>query len=332
MSTRLQTINQLAEIVKNLKSPVAVVGHARPDGDCVGATVGLVEILKARGVDAFGMTPDPVPEYLRFLVKEVNWLEPDVKALEGRTIVTVDVADVKLIEALGSLSITLGIDHHISNILLAEKLFLDSDAGSTCQIIAELAREMGTINSLAATALYTGILTDTNRFMWGAKGRQFGRMLETSAWVVRQGADAMEIANLMMGTVKRSTLILQRRALEKAEFLEDGKIILVGMSEDDYRGTTDEDKELLKNFLRSIEGVEAAALVSEKAGFCKVSVRSRKESFRADILCGVFGGGGHKAAGGIGQGVKEPLSTFLPRFREALLLHWKAYGATATTP
>ena len=60
---------------------VAVVGHARPDGDCIGSQVALARVLRARGHEVVCLNPDPVPRRLQFLLNDVVFLRPD--ALRG---------------------------------------------------------------------------------------------------------------------------------------------------------------------------------------------------------------------------------------------------------
>src|SRR5688572_29765762 len=43
---------------------VAVVGHARPDGDCIGAQVALARVLASAGHDVVCVNADPVPRRL----------------------------------------------------------------------------------------------------------------------------------------------------------------------------------------------------------------------------------------------------------------------------
>ncbi len=54
----------LLEAVKG--RTVAVVGHARPDGDCIGAQVALARVLSARGSSAVCVNPDTVPRRLAY--------------------------------------------------------------------------------------------------------------------------------------------------------------------------------------------------------------------------------------------------------------------------
>ena len=56
---------------------IAVIGHARPDGDCIGSQVALARVLAARGFDVVCVNPDPVPRRLQFLVPGMTFLRTD---------------------------------------------------------------------------------------------------------------------------------------------------------------------------------------------------------------------------------------------------------------
>ena len=334
MSQKIESLAQLAEIIINIKGSVAVLGHRKPDGDAVGSVIGMVEILQAQGCDAIGMTPEAVPDYLRFMVNGCAfWKEPDMKALEGRTIIAVDTAQASLLGGFQSIAptVSLLIDHHRSNIPYAQQTFTDHSATATAQILVELAQLMDVkINLFAATSLYVGLITDTNRFLYCESGEEYVRVMKAAACLAVAGVDVKALNQSLTNTVSLTYLKLLSRALQKAEFLEGGRIMLVGLTESDYLecGATEGDREYLKNSLTSIQGVEIGAVIrfNPQENVVKGSVRAAKSAYRVDLLCKQFGGGGHAAAAGIGEGIAETLETFLPRFREALLLHWKAYG------
>jgi phosphoesterase RecJ-like protein len=331
-SKKIESLASLAEVVKNLKGPVAVVGHVRPDGDCVGACVGMVELLKARGMDVFGMTPDPVPEYLRFLLGDVLWKEPDAKALEDRTVVAVDVPGKRRLG--GGFPVALAIDHHFSHEqdLFADSYYVDVQQASASQIISSLARMLeGKVNPKQAKALYAGILMDTLSFTVGASNAAIQNAMNEASWLISQGADGLGLCDRLIRNTRRAYLRYLNFVLERAEYLENGKILLVGVNQKDIDalGATDEDRVNVGNFLVSIEGVEVSAIIRENNGVCKGSLRGRENEYRLDLLAREFGSGGHQKASGVGgEGIKEPLETFLPRFRAALLSHWKTYGVS----
>src|SRR3954471_20626951 len=74
---------------------IAVVGHARPDGDCIGAQVALARVLAARGFDVICVNADPVPRRLLFLVPGMKFFRTDeiLASPEERAAIFVDCAD-----------------------------------------------------------------------------------------------------------------------------------------------------------------------------------------------------------------------------------------------
>ena len=329
MSEPVKTLKELFEELKNLRGPVVVVGHARPDGDCIGSAGGLVEILRAMGIEAYGMIPEPIPEFLRFIVKDIPWLETDLLALQGKTVVAVDTAAKKLLESFSGVEYSVAIDHHaIRSEGVGQKEYVDSTALSVCQILAELVRETGlTVSKKGLEALYSGILSDTYRFLYGSGDKNYSRVLRIAAWLVDQGIEIQSVTERLTNTYTRSFLNLLGLTMGKSEFLEGGKIVLVGLGEEEMNrvGAVYGDKDILVSMLRSIAGVEISAVIIHRNGRSYGSVRGGRPAYSVNKLCAVFGGGGHDMAGGI-RDVQEPLETFLPRFRKELLAHWKVYG------
>ena len=74
---------------------VAVCGHARPDGDCIGSQVALARVLRTRGLDVICVNPDPVPRRLQFLIRDMEFLRTDDVARDPgeRAAIFVDCAD-----------------------------------------------------------------------------------------------------------------------------------------------------------------------------------------------------------------------------------------------
>ncbi len=334
--TRLSTLASLVEAARALPSRVCVSPHQRPDGDAVGAAVGMVELLRALGKDAFYLQLDAAPPRVAFLLGDVP-ARPLDQVLRGEllsgaiALVVVDTSNRSLIESLGELPVALAIDHHLSHEPYAARFFLDEKASSASQLVTELARACDVELSLfGASALYGGIMSDTNRFAWGNSGGDFARTLETAAWLVRRGIPAREISETLTRTVSRSYLSLMAFEIsERLKYWQEGKIAVMVTSEAEIEkfGCNAEDKDMLLALFQAIEGVAMSVVVVEtKAGRCRLSVRTQRDSLRADKLCAVFGGGGHACAAGTGAGVAMPLAEFLPRLKEAVEVHWKTYG------
>ena len=57
--------------------PIAIIGHARPDGDCIGSQVALARLLAAAGHDVICVNADPVPRRLTFLTQGLTFYRTD---------------------------------------------------------------------------------------------------------------------------------------------------------------------------------------------------------------------------------------------------------------
>ena len=145
---------------------VAIIGHARPDGDCIGAQVALARVLATRGFDAICVNPDPIPRRLLFLARGMRFYRTDeiLKTTDERAPIFVDCADharggerlkVRYAHPVGV------IDHHLSNLGYGEFNLVDSASAATCEILAGVCFDHGLeVDAQAAQALFTGIMTD----------------------------------------------------------------------------------------------------------------------------------------------------------------------------
>jgi len=97
---------------------LAVVGHARPDGDCIGSQIALARVLRARGHDVVCANPDPVPRRLQFLAREEPFFRADTLPPGDYAALYVDCADQERAgEKLRTRfpSAFANLDHHVSN-------------------------------------------------------------------------------------------------------------------------------------------------------------------------------------------------------------------------
>ena len=112
------------ESLKKENKKVAVIGHVRPDGDCIGSTVAMVRILRNQGIDAVGLNNDEAPDNLKFLIGDTPFYLASEFANDDRICITVDSADYKRVgPSLNTMfpNVFLNVDHHISNKQYAEK-------------------------------------------------------------------------------------------------------------------------------------------------------------------------------------------------------------------
>src|SRR5579883_1894088 len=81
------------ELLRHLPRRAAIVGHARPDGDCIGSQVALARVLRARGCEVVCVNADAVPRRLQFLVDDLKFVRPDALLPGDWSAFYVDCAD-----------------------------------------------------------------------------------------------------------------------------------------------------------------------------------------------------------------------------------------------
>lgn len=288
----------LKGICKYLKAhdDYIILTHVSPDGDTLGSAYALALGLIGKGKRAFVVCNDEIPTKYDYFVKPA-----DLKSFDYKTIISVDVADARL---LGSLyekysdKIELNIDHHISNTRYAKNLYLDADASATAECIYDILKAMRVkITPLIATALYTGISTDTGCFKYANVTPKTHKM---AAELIKIGINAAEINRLMFDTKSRNRIELEKMVLETAEFLFDNRCLMLTVTNKmkEKSGCEPSDLEGVAAISRSVEGVLVGISIkqSEDKEY-KVSLRTYPP-LDASAICKTLGGGGHVAAAG----------------------------------
>ncbi len=294
-SSNILNLSTLCKFLKKHDDYI-ILTHTSPDGDTLGSAYALALGLISIGKKAFVVCNDEIPEKYNYFVKEAN-----LKSIDYKTVVAVDVADAKL---LGSLyekysdKIELTIDHHVSNTHYAKNLYLDAAASATAECIYEILKKLHIkITPLMATALYTGISTDTGCFKYSNVTPKTHRI---AAELHGFGIDAAEINRKMFDTKSKQRVELEKMVLETAEFLFDDRCLLLTVTSEmqSRSGCEPSDLDGVASISRSVEGVLIGVSIkqSEKDTY-KISLRTY-EPFNASEICKTLGGGGHKAAAG----------------------------------
>ena len=311
---------QFARLIEALAGrKIAVVGHARPDGDCIGSQVALARVLAARGWDVVCVNLDPVPRRLQFLTRGMTFLRTDdvMKNTEDRAAIFVDCADHarggERLQARYPAPVAM-VDHHLSNLGFAAFNLTDSASAATCEILAGMFFDNGLpVDAQCAQALFTGILTDTGQFRFLSTSR---RCFLLAGELVARGANPSEAGFELYERETEGKLKLLQQFLASLRLECGGRVCIgtlpVGIFE--ATGTTAEDTEGLVDYARSIEGVKIAGLIELRAdGGVKASLRAKEPALRVDLVAAEFNGGGHACAAGLN------LKTGAENFSERLI-------------
>lgn len=283
-----------------------LVGHAIPDGDCIGSILGLYQGLQAMGRELRILLQDPAPaiySYLPFIDRIET--QEQLKDFNG-VAVFLDCSDEERVgedalKVLSNCRLTINIDHHQSNTYFADYNYVDAGAAAAAEIIYQLLLELKVkITPGIANALYAGIIMDTGSFL---NGNTTPKVMRITADLLAQGADA-NLARIRLFESKTwQEILLLRLALQKMELSEDGKIAWINLNYEELSaiGATAFCPEGIINYTRMIEGVEVGLLFREiEPGQIKIGLRSKRDIDVA-ALAAKFNGGGHKQAAGARQ-------------------------------
>ncbi len=290
---------------------ILVTTHASPDGDAIGSSLAMSMALDAIGKQVVLYNESPIPTPYRFLAG-IDRVVHDPGRIAGcDTAVVVDCGDLDRVgEAAGTIEkipVLINIDHHVTNSEFGQYRLVNPAACASAGIVYHIIRELGVkITAPIATALYTGILTDTGSFRFGNTGQETFSICEA---LVAAGADPADVARHLYGQYSIGRLKLLNMAIDSIEISRNGRLSLMALTQKMLAetGTVPEDVDGMINYARRIENIDVAVLIREKRNGGRpggngrrpyqVSLRSNGQVDVAAVAA-AFGGGGHPAAAG----------------------------------
>lgn len=310
---------------------ILITTHRGPDGDAMGSSLALYQVLKAQGYNVSVVVPNSYAKFLHWLpcnsdVLEYEGNEEDAqgKIDEADLIFCLDFNDLRrtdmMCSALESANAKyVMIDHHQEPSDFADFTYSVPTVCSTAQLIYEFIEQMGWkeyVNIDVAKCIYTGLVTDTGSFRFSSVDK---RTHEVAAALIEVGLKQAEVHQKLFDNNKESRLKLLGYCLsEKLEVLPEYHTAIMSLSrkELDRFNFVKGDTEGFVNYALSINDVVFTAFFVKYDDKVKISFRSLND-FRANLLSKkYFNGGGHiNAAGGMFEG---ELSEAIARLKEVL--------------
>ena len=273
---------------------IVILCHRSPDGDAIGSAFALYDALCCIGKTARIECADPFGERFAHITDGIVF--PD---FEPQFVVAVDTADTKL---LGTKFdeypvIDMCIDHHGTHTPFAKYTYVESTAASACEIIYEICCELcGDVNLIQATALYTGMATDTGCFRFSSVT---ARTHAIACHLISYGVPFFDIHKKVFTETKVKAL-LQANVISKMQFYCNDLIGVQYVSKDllETLGASDDDACAVASTLNDIDCIKIGICIREMGdGTYRISVRT-KSPVSAAKFCQKFGGGGHECAAG----------------------------------
>ncbi len=311
----------LSQEIEKAKT-IAIMGHVRPDGDCVGSTLALYNyIAEAYPEKKVQLYLEPFKEAFLFLARAKEALHSPGEEVPDLAI-SLDNADVHRIGVAGDVFArsrhSLCIDHHISNTGFAMENIIEPDRSSTAELLYTLL-DQDKMTKDVAECLYLGIIHDTGVLKFSNTTSQ---TLEIVAKLLKYGFDfSTIIQDTYYARTYTQTLAYADALLKSRLALEDQVIYTVMTAKDMEKWhVRPMDLDGVVDGLRDVSEVEGAIFLYESGNNqFKVSMRSKKK-MNVSKIAQVFGGGGHvRAAGCTLEGTSdEILSKILSEMKMAL--------------
>jgi len=289
------------EQVKNANT-IAISGHVRPDGDCIGSCLGLYLYLKKRMPEARIKVYLEEPDASFKSIPSIGEIDSTFAPADDYDVfILLDTVPERLGDAqpfFDSAKKKINIDHHISNIDGAGDVnYIDPKAAATGMLVYNVI-DKAYMDADIAALLYMAIAHDTGVF----------RFSNTSPDTLRVVADLLEFkfdfSKLLDQTFFEKTYLqncTQGRIVLDSKLYYDG-LVIVGCADASFMkqyGVTKNDFDGVVNQLMLTQNVEAAVFAYEKTPGCfKFSLRSCSDLVNVSQVCQQFGGGGHIRAAG----------------------------------
>jgi len=301
MKSQPQIITRIIDAIRDHQT-FCVVGHLRPDGDCVGSQLGLALALRNEGKKVVCWNEDAMPQKLKFLDPDGLFQKPK----PGQKFDCVIATDCASFERLGKVGpciadrkLLINIDHHESNTRYGDLNWVSAREPSSGELIYRLFKiARWPITKLIADNLFTAVSTDTGSFQYPSTRPG---TFHVGAELVTRGANLAKICNEVYQSYPVSRARLLKHVYSHFKLTHDDRISYLWLKKADLARTGSEsnDTEGLIDHIRAIEPVVVACVFEEiEPELTRISLRSKSEKVNVNEICAQFGGGGHPAAAG----------------------------------
>lgn len=306
------TLSGVADLLSSAER-VLIFTHRNPDGDALGSSFALAQMLRRMGKSARVVCDDSAPKRLRFTLREQeDCIYTEGMESEYDLLCAVDTASVGQLGTLGHLAKKIGvsIDHHGTGEVFCPA-FVDPEASAAGEILFDLYclwQEEGKLSPDAdiARLLYTAIVSDTGSFKYSNTTKKTmlaaAELMGEIQSATDGGDDIPMLCHRLFECRTLTELRAQRAGIDALRLECDGQLGIVLFTQAMLRdnGLTMEDIANVIGLPRTVDGVKIALAIKQSPDDPTVWRVSSRANCDVDVsaVCAAFGGGGHKRAAG----------------------------------
>ena len=290
---------------------ILLTGHISPDGDSLGATLGLYHLLKQLGKDVTVMVPNRYPAFFAWMpgidkvfIMEENKTEAVKVVKEADLIFCIDYNTLDRVNGMKPLieqskAKKIMIDHHLDPNINCDVVISHPEVSSASELAFRFMCRMGFYQEVSletAECIYTGMMTDTGGFTYNSNNPEIYIIIKA---LLEKGVDKDAIYNKVFHTYSEDRLRLLGYCLNKMEVLNDCNAAIIVLTQEELKRFNYKvgDTEGIVNIPLQIENINKSVLVREDKTQIKLSFRSQGD-VAVNTMAEKFGGGGHKNAAG----------------------------------
>lgn len=315
--------SEAQKLIENAKK-IIIIQAENPDGDSLGSSIALENILGDLGKEVVVYCPVEIPKYMRY-IKGWDRVVSDFDFSADLSIIIDTTADVLLTKVLETPGVrhflesrsNLVIDHHLTDSNLSfDNIAVVEKAVASAEIVYNLATNSNwSINPEAAESMLIAIMSDS-------LGLTVQNVTPETYFIAGKltelGASNSEIEKRRREFMKKSPEILKYKGelIGRIEYYLDGKLAVVRIPWEDIKNYSDQynPSMLVLDEMRLVENVEVAVAIKTYPDG-RLTGKIRSNSPISEAVAGYFGGGGHEYAAGFR--IYESIDTIIPELLNA---------------
>lgn len=301
MKPHPKIIDRIIDGIQDCQS-FCIVGHIRPDGDCVGSQLALAQALRNEGKKVLCWNENVLPQKYEFLDPDHLFQKPK-RGVKFDCVIATDAASFERLGAVGQCvsdrKLMINIDHHESNTRYADLNWVSPHEPSTGELIFRLLKvAKWPITRPIADCLFTAVSTDTGSFQYSTTRPG---TFHVAGELVRRGANLNTICEEVYQSYPLSRARLLKHVYSHFRLTHQNQIAYFWLKQSDFTrsGADSCDTEGLIDHIRAIAPVVVACVFEEiSPELTRLSLRSKSHEINVNEIAAQFGGGGHPSAAG----------------------------------
>lgn len=296
MKINKDLLDQL-KILIDQADTIAIASHVDPDGDNLGSSLGFARALRNYGKDVDVIGHDEVDDYLKFL-PDLEYYSKDYKNSYDLFLI-LDASEMERIGtaleiAQNSKKLSV-IDHHVGGGIQTDLNIIVEDSPATCELIYEIIDRLDLpLDEVTASLLFTGIVTDTGRFLYSNVTEN---TFNAAGKLSTAGADKEFIYRNLYQSKPIKVMQFENEMIANAKFMGNKVFAVASKELVEKHGVQMGDAENVVNQLRDLDGIDVSMIIKEYGpNEFKASLRSK--DFDVAKVARENGGGGHILASG----------------------------------